>query len=200
MAPSMATTKLQQYNIEDRRKRVAANLLAGLTYREMADALGVSIGTIARDVTLNLERLHRESILKTDAAVTLDLRRIDRIINAIWTKVVDGNLQAIDRMIKLLERRAKLLGLDAPVVREVTGRDGGSIRIEYGELTEEERIRRLGELLHRVRTRRIGLPAEDRPELLSPVAAGDGADIVDVELVTTSGRLPATGRSDDGED
>lgn len=33
----------------------------------------------------------------------------------IWPKVPAGDLGAIDRLVRLLERRAKLLGLDAPV-------------------------------------------------------------------------------------
>jgi len=40
-----------------------------------------------------------------------------------------ANLGAIDRALKIMERRAKLLGLDAPVRQEVTGADGGALEI-----------------------------------------------------------------------
>ena len=46
--------------------------------------------------------------------VKVDLRRIDTAINAIWTDVQKGQLGAIDRLLKLMERRAKMLGYDQP--------------------------------------------------------------------------------------
>ena len=39
-------------------------------------------------------------------------------------------LQAMDRLLKIADRRAKLLGLNAPTRTELTGKDGGAIEIE----------------------------------------------------------------------
>lgn len=41
-----------------------------------------------------------------------------------------GNIRALDGILKCIERRCKLLGLDAPEKREHAGKDGGPIQIE----------------------------------------------------------------------
>jgi len=50
--------------------------------------------------------------------VLVEVQRIDEMINALWDRVrkVDGpaELKAIDRIIKLQERKANYLGLDDP--------------------------------------------------------------------------------------
>jgi hypothetical protein len=38
-----------------------------------------------------------------------------------WTKAITGDTWSVDRVLKCLERRANLLGLDAPQKRELSG-------------------------------------------------------------------------------
>lgn len=97
---------------EERRKKVAANLLAGLNYREIAAVLGVSVGTVSNDVDLLVRRWRTEQISEIGQWQSLNLKRLDRAINAIWGQVADGNLQAIDRLQKLIEQQGRLLGFD----------------------------------------------------------------------------------------
>lgn len=97
---------------EIRRKKVAANLLAGLNYRAMAEALGVSLSTVAEDVKIILGRWRREQVGLVDQVMQLELVRLDRALNAIWEQVLAGDHRAITSMLKIMERRAKLLGLD----------------------------------------------------------------------------------------
>lgn len=117
-------SKEQEANIEERRKKVAANLLAGLTYRQMAEVFGVSLGTIAEDVRVIIGRWQREQVKDTDEFVQIELIRLDRAINAIWTKVEAGDPTSIGLMLKIQERRAKYKGLDAPVKQELSGPEG----------------------------------------------------------------------------
>lgn len=140
-------------HIEQRRQKVAANLLAGLTYRQMADALGVSIGTIANDVKIIIGRWQRETVKVVDEHVALELRRIDRALHAIWSDVLEGKLTYIDRMVKLMDRKAKYLGLDAPEKVAPTDPSGEK---EYGSdgLTDDQRLEKLLALLDKARARR----------------------------------------------
>lgn len=115
--------------LEVRRQKVAANLLAGLNYREMAGVLGVSIATIKKDVDIVMGRWQRDQADKVEEYVLLQIRRIDRAINAIWEGVSNGNVQEIDRLQRLIEQQMKLMGIQAPIkiLTEHTGRDGGPI-------------------------------------------------------------------------
>lgn len=97
---------------ELRRRKVAANLLAGHTYRSMAEALEVSIGTIADDVKIIMGRWKREQVADVDQVIQLEVTRLDRALNAIWDQVLAGDNAAIRSMLQLMERRARLLGLD----------------------------------------------------------------------------------------
>lgn len=98
--------------IEDRRKVVAANMLAGATYRDIAAELGVSTGTIANDFKQILKHWRKHYTRDIDEWVKIQLRRLDVLINAIWEDARNGDKQAIDRVLKLMERQEKLLGID----------------------------------------------------------------------------------------
>ena len=39
--------------------------------------------------------------------------------------------KTLDLVLKIKDRRAKLLGLDKPMRTEITGADGGKVQIEY---------------------------------------------------------------------
>lgn len=110
----MQKPKSKQVSIEKRRDVVAANLLAGLNYRDIASGLGVSIGTVSNDVKVLMKRWREEQVNQIDDLVTVDLRRLDAAINAIWNDVKEGNLPAVDRLIRILERRSRMLGYDEP--------------------------------------------------------------------------------------
>ena len=43
----------------------------------------------------------------------LEIHRLDEALRAIWQEVKKGNLFAIDRFLKISERRSRLLGMDA---------------------------------------------------------------------------------------
>ena len=55
-----------------------------------------------------------------------ELDRIDRLQLAVWPQAVKGDTKAILTIIKLMERRARLIGLDTPIriEQEVTTWDG----------------------------------------------------------------------------
>lgn len=124
-------SKEQEANIEERRKKVAANLLAGLTYRQMAEVFNVALGTIAEDVKIIIGRWQREQVRDTDEFVQIELIRLDRAINAIWTKVEAGDPINIGLMLKIQERRAKYKGLDAPVKQH-------NFNFDFSQMTDEQ--------------------------------------------------------------
>lgn len=108
----MPQRQREEIEREARRKKVAANLMAGLNYREIAEALGVSVGTVSNDVALLVRRWRAEQVSDVAQWQALNVKRLDRAINAIWGEVADGNLPAIDRLQKLIEQQGRLLGFD----------------------------------------------------------------------------------------
>lgn len=111
----LARKKDKEARREERRNTIAVNLVAGLNYRQMAEALGVSIGTISEDVKLILGRWQREQVTEIDKIKQLEIQRLDKAVNAIWDNVKKGKTHSILAMLRIMERRSKLLGLDKPM-------------------------------------------------------------------------------------
>lgn len=109
-----AHDKAEELAIAERRAKVAANLLGGLSQRQMAEALGVSTSTIKLDVAAILEEYREQRIEKIEKLKELENVRLNRALNAIWNQVLAGDLEAIDRFLKISDARRKLLGLDVP--------------------------------------------------------------------------------------
>ena len=92
-----------------------------------------------------------------------------------YAKALDGHLLSIDRALRLMERRASMLGLDAPKRQEISGPDGSPIEIdERITLTEQERDNRILTILDAARERAnlAALPAG--PDMASPNGTTDG--------------------------
>jgi hypothetical protein len=125
--------------IEERRALVAVNVAAGLTVREVVQALGVPRSTVARD-RLHVIRAWREGQTRAiDDFISLELRRYDLAQIAIWNRVQRGDLQAIDRFLKISKSRRELLGLDRrPATRlEVSGPHGEPLPPSFETLVQK---------------------------------------------------------------
>lgn len=134
-------TKQHELEIETRRSIVAANLLAGLKYRDIAKGVGVSLGTIASDVKMVLKRWKNEQVKTADDLVQLEVRRTEVALHAIWKDVQGGKLQAIDRMVSLIKLRATLLGYGSDTTLNV------NLNAKDIEKIREKRWRSINKLL-----------------------------------------------------
>lgn len=102
-------------NIEGRRERVSALLLEGKSQRQIARELNVSQPTALRDMQAVRAEWQERRLTNVGDWIAEEIKRLDVAMVAIWPKVIAGDTWSIDRMIALMERRAKYLGLDAKV-------------------------------------------------------------------------------------
>lgn len=105
-----------------RREQVAGLMLGYSSVRQIAEALGIHPSTAYRDTLAVRLEWQKHRVQLVDAALAEDLKRLEAAEKAIWVKVLKGDLLAIDRMLRIMERRAKLLGLDAPKRVDITAR------------------------------------------------------------------------------
>lgn len=81
----------------------------GYTLQEIADFQGVTLST-ARERVLNaIQRIPTEA---AEEVKKLELERLDNLFRELWPKALKGQYPAVDRCLRIMERRAKLLGLD----------------------------------------------------------------------------------------
>ena len=95
---------------------------AGLSFDEIARRTGYAGRQGAQQAySRAMERWAIESV---EQQRIIQSERLDRIFTQAYLEARNGNLQAIDRCLKIEKRRAELWGLDAPKQHQVTGPDG----------------------------------------------------------------------------
>lgn len=103
--------------IEERRERVAALVLSGASYRQIAALLDVSRHTVGNDVAA-LRRAWREQYARDyDAIVSEEAAKLDALERK-WFPVALSSSEdaapATTLLLRVFERRSRLMGLDAP--------------------------------------------------------------------------------------
>ena len=110
----------REYDRAERKRNALELRLAGASYRDIAQALEVSPATALQDCKEALADIPAQ---QADEMRTVELSRLDRLQRAVWPRAVKGDLQAVDRAIKIIDRRAKVFGLDAPQQVQITAND-----------------------------------------------------------------------------
>jgi Flp pilus assembly secretin CpaC len=107
-----------------RRQKALDLRIAGVRYRQIGAQLGVSYQTAYRDVQTALGELATLQAGKAERLRELEVERCDKLQMALWPKARSGDEKVVRALIAVMDRRAKLLGLDAPTKLEHGGADG----------------------------------------------------------------------------
>jgi len=122
----------------ERRSKALELRKAGASYRQIGAQLDVSMAQAHRDVTRAIANLAKLSEGDAEALRILEEQRLDGLFLSVWSQARAGDLQAIDRCLRIMARRAKLMGLNAPAEWWLSGKDGAPLIpdvvriIEYG--------------------------------------------------------------------
>ncbi len=93
----------------------------GMNYTQIGEKLGCARSTACRYVLSELENLADKCREEAAQVRDLELQRLDALYLVAYAEVEGGNVPAIDRCLRIMERRAKLLGLDAAEKVDVNG-------------------------------------------------------------------------------
>lgn len=112
-------------DVWDKERRVLELRRAGLTFDVIAQEVGYSNASGAHHA---YTRAMKRTLVDagSDELRDLELDRLDRLQRFAWAQATQGNLRAIDTILKIMARRAKILGLDAPIKAEVTTYEAGT--------------------------------------------------------------------------
>lgn len=119
--------------------------LAGMSTREIAKLLGVNHTTISRDLKARLEAISKDN-KEVERERSLQQARLNSLMAVQWPQAMEGGeTQEPTKMIlQLMERQAKLLGLDVPKRVEHSGPDGEPVEAaqppkpDMSDFTDEE--------------------------------------------------------------
>jgi len=121
----------------EKERQVVQYRQGGATFDAIAKKLGYADESGARVAFKRAMERMRDDALNAEMR-ELHRQRLEVALTAIWPDVVKGDLEAIKVMLKILERDAKLYGIDAPVKTEmeVTTYDGNLLRQRTREIVE----------------------------------------------------------------
>jgi hypothetical protein len=117
---------------------------AGADYELIAEKLGYkSAGGAEQAVRGRVKKLYTPE--DVDRVVEMELARLDALQLIAWRRAKNGDLAAIDRILKIMERRSQYLGLDkkqpvsqGPMIQQTAILIGGS-ETEYIEKLKQAR-------------------------------------------------------------
>lgn len=115
-----------KHEVLERETQVIDLRRQGLTFDQIAEAVGYTTAGGAKHA---YDRAMKRIIAPDVEQIrVVEADRLDIAQAAIWGRVVVGDLPAITTLIRIMERRAKLLGLDMPIKiqQEVTVWNGDS--------------------------------------------------------------------------
>ena len=90
---------------------------AGATYAEIGRLLNMDRSNVAKMVKRALLREHSDAV---DEYRRVEGERLDRLQRAVWGQAMGGDTDAVKTIIRVMQRRARLFGLDAPVRHTIT--------------------------------------------------------------------------------
>jgi len=142
----MGHTKAKLAEVAGRRAQLIRLRRAGVPFddQRVLDLGYTSASAARKDLIRALEQNRDEEAAEISTYRQQENERLDALLEAAWPRATqphpvfskDGqvvgeeiDMRAVDTVLRLMDRRAKLNGLDAPVRNEVTGADGGPLAL-----------------------------------------------------------------------
>jgi len=125
----MVEKTLSEVEMRQRESEIVELRTEGFVWREIAQRVNMSTAGVAKAYDRALTRIIAPSL---ERHRTTELDRLDILQRVYWQPAINGNLRAADFVLRVIEKRAKLLGLDAPIKiqTEVVTYDGTDLDAE----------------------------------------------------------------------
>ncbi len=178
---STSKTAPRRLAAEERRARAVRLRKAGATFSDIGRALGISRQAAHKLVLRVLEHMTKEAQEEANILRFIEAERLDALHLALWPRAIKGDCSATDKILRIMERRARLFGLDKPIKVASTDLDGEHLSALHvtQPLSDTERAARLSDILAK---------AQARKRALEQIRAAEG-QIVPVTAVDCIGEL-----------
>lgn len=136
--------------IAARRERIAVLLVAKMPRSVICQRVGISERTLYRDITAIKEMWQERASEQIGVLVAEELATLTEVDRRLWAEQLASSPidpKAIETLLKVHDRRVRLLGMDKPQRVEITGADGGPLMIEMDNEALLDEIDRLSERL-----------------------------------------------------
>jgi hypothetical protein len=125
----------------------------GYDARRISDELDIPMDRVSNIIKSALQKLTKDMRGQAEEVRSLEMTRLDDLQSAIWGDCMEGKLTAIDRVLKIMERRSKLVGLDAP---------------ERLDIKADLKLEQMKDARDRLMSKILDMVPEDVPDLPEP--------------------------------
>ena len=108
-----------QMIVSERQRLIMRYRRQGMTVSEIAESLDTTHSQVSNALESAYRALHAED--EATVARQVDLERLDELHSAYWAAAKEGDIKAADFILKTMDRRAKMLGIDAPIQTQTDG-------------------------------------------------------------------------------
>lgn len=126
--------------MESRREQVATLRLQHLTQEQIADRLGVSMATVSRDLQAVRDEWAERRTQRYEDWVAEEIAKLDAMEKTWLPAALNGrelNANAVRQVLAIMDRRARMLGLDKPQTHEMTVISQDAVDAEIRRLEAE---------------------------------------------------------------
>lgn len=137
LSPGNGNRRATAHNAEitDKERQALELRKAGASFDQIAERLGYSDRSGAhRAVSRALQSVLKEPAEELRA---LEAERLDRLLLAFWNDALDGDVKAADRVLRIMDQRAKLQGLNMPTKIDVDS----TVTVDPADIEIVRRIR-----------------------------------------------------------
>jgi len=125
MAEGTSHTADELLSTAKRRLRVLELREEGHDLRTIASELEEEFGAVAlpngwdsryvaKDIKRELQKVRSDLEETAQDVRTMELRRLDEMLRSVWPEATKGDTDAVSAVLRVMKRRAKMLGLDEP--------------------------------------------------------------------------------------
>lgn len=119
MSDASSPTSNRRTKSAERRRRAVALRIAGASFEQIGEQLGITRQSAHALVVNALDEIAKQTAESAEQLRQMELQRLDALQASLWPDAMRGDEQKVDRVIKIMARRAALMGLDAPTKQEV---------------------------------------------------------------------------------
>lgn len=129
-------SKINKEQFQDQKNQAYDLRLKGLSYRQIAARMGVSVGTAHRWVNEYLEAV---TLPMVEQVRKQEVDRLMRYLERLDERIDDGDDKAISIALKISERLCKMLGADMPTQVEVNKTETTQVDLALRDLIERQK-------------------------------------------------------------
>lgn len=107
-------------NGSERRIKALELRRRGRSYREIGEALGCSESRAWTIIMEEMKRIMAERKEEAAVIVRMENERLDTLLDAVWDKATKGDVKCVEAVLKIMSRRATMMGYDAPTKQETS--------------------------------------------------------------------------------